>query len=255
MLHIVPTKTKSKYRVLLPLNIWCKYDSEATDTFYFQTVTLGSLCCLFNFDGLISVLYIHAPPFHSSTTWWRWPSSIRCFSAHDQRMSSWFPSTTWTQSETLWKTHPASWTRLRRRTSSSSRYACRWRKDAVVLLQLVLLLLRFFEFVLYLSLLLQKLHIAPCWHRVSNCLQHRHFLVVFFWLIGYRKTKSPEPLFNFYIVFHNWVYSHSELTKCWKQKCPLSACAGGGNTFMCHSMLANIPVKLYITLLLYITFI
>lgn len=54
--------------------------------------------------------------------WWPWRSSTRCFSVPDQRTSSSSHSTTWMQSETLSKALPAFWTRLMRRTKSSSRY-------------------------------------------------------------------------------------------------------------------------------------
>lgn len=58
----------------------------------------------------------------SSMIWWPWRSSTRCFSVPDRRTFSSSHSTTWTQSETLWKTRLAFFTRLMRRTNSSSRY-------------------------------------------------------------------------------------------------------------------------------------
>lgn len=61
-------------------------------------------------------------PLRSSTTWWPWLSSTRCFSVPDRRTSSSSPLTTWMQSKTLWKTPPAFSARLTRRTNSSSRY-------------------------------------------------------------------------------------------------------------------------------------
>lgn len=43
--------------------------SEATDRVYLQAPAIGSPCCLFSIDGLISVaLHVSLPVRHSSTT-------------------------------------------------------------------------------------------------------------------------------------------------------------------------------------------